>query len=145
VAWPTLPDSIDLLATNWDNAYYERYYAQTSINAAQAHWNLGEDHEAINDLIIAVQYHNDCLDWMLTFSLPLSPTTLLPKILYQIYDIAGGEPFELTMAALINCMLTADNEEYKSFIGIVDAYRVALWNKPFEVEFYAALARGFIE
>lgn len=48
-----------------------------------------------------------------------------------------------TMDDIINAMLTATDSQYTSFIGIVDAYRVALWNAPFNADFYAALARGF--
>lgn len=47
------------------------------------------------------------------------------------------------MASMLTAMLAATPNELKNFIGIVDAYRVALWNAPFNVEYYAALARGF--
>lgn len=50
---------------------------------------------------------------------------------------------EVTMDAIINAMLKADFNQLQKFIGIVDAYRVALWNAPFNAEMYAALARGF--
>jgi len=64
---------------------------------------------------------------------------------YFLDNYTGGaaEEYELTMGKLISAMYTASNDEYKSFIGLVDAYRVALWNQPFDVEFYAAIARGF--
>lgn len=52
----------------------------------------------------------------------------------------GGE---VTMDAIIEAMLKSSFNELQSFIGIVDAYRVALWNAPFNADFYAALARGF--
>ena len=51
--------------------------------------------------------------------------------------------YDLTMDDMISVMLAATEEEYRYFIGVIDAYRVGLWNKPFESEFYAALARGF--
>ncbi|GAH62913.1 unnamed protein product [marine sediment metagenome] len=51
----------------------------------------------------------------------------------------------LTMESLINVMLLADPSEVEYFIGIVDAYRQSVWNKPFNQEFFAALARGFEE
>jgi hypothetical protein len=49
----------------------------------------------------------------------------------------------VTMSAINSAMLTASFAELQNFIGIEDAYRVALWNAPFNAEFYAALARGF--
>ena len=53
------------------------------------------------------------------------------------------EAVEVNMDAILNAMLASDFDQLQKFIGIVDAYRVALWNAPFNVDFYAALARGF--
>lgn len=50
---------------------------------------------------------------------------------------------EVTMDAILTAMLKADFSELEKFVGIEDAYRVAVWNAPFNAEFYAALARGF--
>lgn len=52
---------------------------------------------------------------------------------------------EVTMDAILTAMLGAEYTELQQFIGIVDSYRVALWNSWFNTEFYAALARGFKE
>jgi hypothetical protein len=52
----------------------------------------------------------------------------------------GGE---VTMDAILTAMVTSDFDELQKFIGLVDAYRVAIWNAPFNAEFYGALARGF--
>jgi len=49
----------------------------------------------------------------------------------------------ITIADILNAMLAADYDELSQFIGIEDAYRSALWDQPFNAEFYAALARGF--
>ncbi|MBA7528712.1 hypothetical protein ES705_20900 [subsurface metagenome] len=49
----------------------------------------------------------------------------------------------VTMDAILNAMLVADFDELQKFVGLVDAYRVAIWNAPFNANFYAALARGF--
>ena len=54
---------------------------------------------------------------------------------------SGGNGVE--MWQIINAMLSASFDELQSFIGMVDAYRVAIWNAPFNAEFYGALARGF--
>jgi hypothetical protein len=52
-------------------------------------------------------------------------------------------PGAVDMDAILNAMLSASFGNLQQFIGLVDAYRVALWNAPFNVDFYAALARGF--
>lgn len=53
-------------------------------------------------------------------------------------------PADVSMDAIINAMLTSDISQLEWFIGLVDAYRMALWNQPFNAEFYAAIARGFM-
>lgn len=51
---------------------------------------------------------------------------------------------EVTMDAILTAMITSDFAQLQTFVGLVDAYRVALWNEPFNAEYYAALARGFM-
>lgn len=53
----------------------------------------------------------------------------------------GGAAFD--MNTLLSTMLSADFDQLRVFVGILDAYRSALWDQPFNAEFYAALARGF--
>lgn len=50
---------------------------------------------------------------------------------------------EVTMDMILSAMVTASYDQLTMFVGISDAYRVAIWNQPFNAEFYAALARGF--
>lgn len=47
------------------------------------------------------------------------------------------------MAAILSAMVTADKEQLTYFIGLVDAYRSAIWDQPFNASFFAALASGF--
>lgn len=54
------------------------------------------------------------------------------------------EPYELDMSAIIIAMLSANPEQVEYFVGLVDAYRQSIWNRPFNKDFYAALARGFM-
>ncbi len=56
-------------------------------------------------------------------------------------DAGGGG--EVTMAAILSEMMAASFEELTSFMGITQAYKVAVWDAPFNEEFYAALAREF--
>lgn len=50
----------------------------------------------------------------------------------------------LTMGDILTAMLLAKYDELTKFVGIEDAYRSAIWDQPFNSEFYAALARGFM-
>jgi hypothetical protein len=53
---------------------------------------------------------------------------------------SGGS---VSMDSILNAMLLADYDQLQKFIGIEDAYRSAIWDQPFNAEFYAALANGF--
>ena len=50
---------------------------------------------------------------------------------------------DVNMDSILTAMITAEFDQLQKFIGLVDAYRVAVWNAPFNADFYAALARGF--
>lgn len=62
------------------------------------------------------------------------------RIPYMMANCLGGD---IDMDAILNAMLAASFEELQKFIGIEDAYRSAVWDAPFNADFYAALARGF--
>jgi len=63
-------------------------------------------------------------------------------ILHYIDENLNGAA-EVDMDSILSAMITADFDQLQKFIGLVDAYRVAIWNAPFNAEFYGALARGF--
>lgn len=58
---------------------------------------------------------------------------------------AWAEGAAVNMAAIIQAMLQATPDEIKYFIGLVDAFRMSIWNQPFNYQFYEALARGFMQ
>lgn len=58
-------------------------------------------------------------------------------------DLPPPDPVPITMATILSAMVTAEPSQIQDFVGLTDAYRQSLWNKPFNKEFFAALARGF--
>lgn len=102
-------------------------------------------------------------DWLTAFGKAASCIDYFKNIHYLEFDIIESAPdrghfYEsiywaaqsgngagVDMAAIINAMLEATPYQIEYFIGIVDAYRQSIWNRPFNREFYAALARGFEE
>lgn len=66
------------------------------------------------------------------------------RVPYYLEHCVGGDAAEVTMDAILTAMITADFDELQKFVGLSDAYRTAIWNQPFNAEFYAALARGFM-
>ncbi len=65
---------------------------------------------------------------------------LLSMFDYLNDGLGGGE---VDMASILAAMMEATPEEIVQFMGITQAYKVAVWDAPFNEEFYAALARGF--
>lgn len=62
---------------------------------------------------------------------------------WYVRNCAGGAG--LDMSELIGVMLLANPSEIEYFVGLSDAYRQSIWNRPFNQEMFAALARGFEE
>lgn len=136
------------LESKYQTAEGETSSARAEITNARNHWIAAQDHEAIDDLIDAVYDNNQACEAILAQGFYGWPGTR--HALTDALDrdkacpfITECEPDELTMDAILSVMITADFEDLQKFVGIVDAYRVALWNEPFNVDFYAALARGF--
>jgi hypothetical protein len=71
-------------------------------------------------------------------------STLGGRLLSMFDYLNGGiGAGDVTMAAILSAMMEATSKEIEEFMGITQAYKVAVWDAPFNEEFYAALARGF--
>jgi hypothetical protein len=111
-------------------------------NKARAHYDAGEYSDAIYDLIESTWYAGQyagsvhCRGFYGYDSDQALICALHP-------DMAGSQIGEVTMEKMLAAMLEAETDEISYFVGLVDAYRQSVWNKPFNAEFYAALARGF--
>lgn len=126
---------------NWYTlAVTNRGYAQVSSDAARTQWNIPNDHLAIHYTINAVNNILNIFDYMLGKFAPYSPSFAIHHFLYY-HTVESGAA---DMDSILNAMLGATFAQLQQFIGIEDAYRVALWNAPFNADFYAALARGFV-
>ncbi len=88
-------------------------------------------------LVLAIANLEDCCKYLLWGSRSLNTPARIP---YYLRNCVGGD---IDMDAILSAMVVADGGQLQYFIGIVDAYRQSIWNKPFNEEFFAALARGF--
>jgi len=95
------------------NSGGEAYQMSTHFNALRARWGAG-----------STTFPGRCLQMFDYFN-----------------DNIGGGDFD--MDVLLTAMLDATPEQITKFMGITQAYKVAVWDAPFNEEFYAALARGF--
>lgn len=83
-----------------------------------------------------------CAYW---YSTTVGVDSELMTCLYWIdnnWHLAGGD---VDMDAILSAMVSADPNHVTYFIGLVDAYRTALWNQPFNADYYAALVQGFMD
>lgn len=116
-------------------------YSNRSLNHmsdAWTHWYVNQDHEAIEDILSALSDTNIAAGYA---GYGYAPFDYVGPWWWYFTNCIETAVFD--MDTLLSVMLTASDDEYKNFIGLVDAYRVGLWNKPFNAEYYAALARGF--
>jgi len=130
------------LCDSWTwGIYYFNKFNQYK-NTARNRWNTGQDHEAIGYMLTALDYLQDSLNNLPDYSAPNYLSATLTESIYWANTDVSAPP--LDMDAILSAMITADLSQFQKFIGIEDAYRMSLWNKPFNIEFYAALARGFM-
>ncbi len=135
----------DLLRDNYDGAWLFYEWAADDFDAARVYWNGGNDHLALDKCITGCYRLASSVYYIIGRFTEVSPWYLLPKLHTLSWEYSMDEPpaADVSMDAILSAMITASLDEYTEFIGLVDAYRVGLWNKPFNSEYYAALARGF--
>ncbi len=139
---PTRDELLDYIDTWYGHAYTYFALAKDDIWEAKQQFGVWTDKKVLETLI------NGC--WRLYTSVGAligyaEPTTIDYQIPYFLreFTIAEAPDAGITMRMILDEMFTADNEELKQFIALVDAYRQSLWNKPFDVNYWAAVARGF--
>ncbi|GAI68032.1 unnamed protein product [marine sediment metagenome] len=138
---------------NFDDAYY---YLAAGFDDAKKHneWanqNQAAAYDGASDPVDKTHfgylcYAVYCLTCVFNHLADLQEINYWQSHLYEsIYWGAKGNGANgVTMSAILSAMIAADFDDFQSFVGIVDGYRAALWNKPFNAEYYAALARGFM-
>lgn len=137
MAWPETCAGA-LSAMKQSAAVSLSYSLKASVHIGDAfnEWSGGNDHLAIGHLIDAVSDANVAAGYA---GYGYAPFDYVGPWWWYFTNCVGA----VDMDAILTAMISATDEEFMKFIGIVDAYRVALWNSPFNSEFYAALARGF--
>jgi len=132
-----------------DYAVMEQYgdAGAYDLNIAQDEFDGGDDHAAIENILKALTDYNMLCNILTDRYSPYGWRYRLIRLLswcddrLVVVEEAGGA--EVDMAAIINAMLTADNDQVEYFIGLVDAYRLGIWDKPFNQELFRALGQGF--
>ncbi len=127
------------LITNYTANYaIWKFFADGFTLNANTYWLANEDHTAIGQIINALDSINNCTYFN---SYSEAPFNTYNALYYYMVNCTGADEFD--MDSLLSAMVTASPDQLQYFIGLVDAYRQSLWNKPFNKEYFAALARGF--
>lgn len=141
MAWPkTCSGALSAIKQMCTSGSFYSNLAYGHTGDAYQHWAANQDHNAIEDLCLASY---DLCNSTGYLAYNYSPWAYEGALHWYLVNCIVG--FELTMDALIITMLSANPEQVDYFVGLVDAYRQSIWNKPFNKSFYAALARGFME
>ena len=127
--WTTLNELKALILT-WKNGFTSLATAINSGNPASVS-------------AACAQLHDQCILWSVKLCDSSGFKGKLHQSLHWIDDEWSTGNGDVTMDAILTAMLAAEFDEIQQLVGIVDAYRVALWDTWFNTEFYAALARGF--
>lgn len=130
----------DLLG-DFANAKERKDWALTNAQLAYSGASDPVDKLHFGYLCYAVEQLAICFNYTANLHKDTWQDSHLYEAIYWAGMGAGGG--EVTMDAILTAMLSAEYRELQQFVGIVDAYRVALWDTWFNTEFYAALARGF--
>ena len=134
-----LTEDLNILRGRWDTAEAYWKLIDTHTALAYADYQVNNDHAAILHLINALYSSSTSIKFVLAKFVPFSPDYTLTYILKTYMGGGGGA----TMDDILNEMLSATFEQLTKFMGITQAYKVAVWDAPFNEEYYAALARGF--
>lgn len=131
-------DALSKIGLGSAQSFQYYVWAIYHIYDAEDHWDLGQDHLAIEDIILALR---DIRYSAVSSTYPWSPYNTTGAIHYFLDNCING----VDMSAILSAMLTADPDEIQQFIGITDAFMQSIWNRPYNREFFAALGRGFME
>jgi len=136
---------IDICQSKYWTAYTKVAVGVGSAALARMYYDYGDESKALDYLIDSVNSIASFMSYSLTYSCGGATKFYLMRALKQLPDYTGEPSGLSTMGGLLSLMLSAEPSEILYFIGIVDAYRQSVWNQPFNQEFYAALARGFMQ
>ncbi len=115
--------------------YYNR--AMTHHADAQAHWNAGEDHLAIEDMLLSMY---DIRHMGLEFG-GWIPYDLEGPIWYYLTNCVGE--YELTLVKMIEAYIAADDDHRSAQRLLFDAYQASMYDKPFDQEYHALWIQRF--
>ncbi len=123
---------IKAAGSSWVTGYNN---AMTHHADAESHWNLGQDHEAIEDILLSLydirQMGNELAGW--------SPYDYQGPIWWYLTNCVT----ELTLIQMIEAYINADDDARSAHRLLLDAYQASMYDKPFDREYHALWIQRF--
>lgn len=142
VDWSLLIDHMEISHLS---AWYSGEDVDGHVAKAWAAWTAGNDHSCLYWTLFGVddlQYVTRDITYRYIWG-ENGFSMMIPTAFRYLKEQIDA--MTVSMDAILSAMLTAEPNQVQYFVGLVDAYRQSVWNKPFNQEFFAALARGFAE
>ncbi len=129
------------------NAWGFGFNVRTDADFAENQYHAGFKDSALHNIIHAGQNAGNAWDAYITSSgldFPwMSITALFESLNERLVELEEAAPGELTLFKMVNAMLDGVPTDIEMFVGITDAFRQSIWNRPFNKQLYANLARSF--
>lgn len=136
-------DAFEVLESNWLDAYEQWGYLGEFTQRIKDHADYGQWRDGLYDCAYGLWKVYEIFQEFENFYDADSLESPAMECHYWSSQEPAGDGVSLD--AILNAMLTATPEQITHFVGIVDAFRQSIWNKPFNKEYFAALAKGFQE
>lgn len=139
----------DELIAQMDGAYpgvqYEANEAIADVDRAWVKWSAGDDHLCLNYTLKAVDHLEyggyDIVGYYMWGANGFD--SMIPLAFKYLKGMIDALEPTITMEQILAAMVAATPDDVMDFIGLVDAYRQSVWNRPFDSEFFASMARSF--
>lgn len=143
LAWGDYDSTFAWCEANYNNAVSAAGYIGTYYDLALDALNDNDVKLAVQALIATRNYLVNGIKYAASYRFFYEPEYGILALFNIVH--AEGNGAEVTMSAVLSALLVADPDEVKQFVGITDAFKQSIWDKPYNREFYAALGRGFME
>lgn len=140
MAGETCSSALNTFHTDINAIAQDQAEARLDLDKAYADWWDNQDRKALQRVILAGYDICDALRIITGYGSPFTPITPLEWFMRNCVGVGT-----IDMSAIIQAMLVANSDEIEYFVGLSDAFRQSIWNRPFNQEMFAALARGFQE
>jgi hypothetical protein len=134
-------DAFYNLESHWVTGKSNHDSAMSEHTAALAHYQAGEDHLAIGHILNCEYFNTYALRCITAYDEATSDQSELMESLYWLNQAIV--PYTLDMLKLIAAMSIAKPTELMTFICLVDAYRAALWDAPYNDTYFATMVKAF--